>query len=556
MPPPPLPNYNFPYEEFTVDPNQESETHGFGRPYATPMTMTSQDGSILYETEDFGLLYEIVCSNDAKTLEQYLAAAPRIIRQASSVLIGKHGIDDNEDCFLNAAQSGCLDVLKILLIHFMKEEEDVEVQARFKQRRYKLLNRAAKWGHIEVVKYLLDNQPLYADIHARGSHGHTALLCAADLYNTQFLVPPGEDRASASKNEAVMNLLLDRGACAADAITFWNDKEKLSNTVLTLAVQWASPELIKRLIASGADPNTMVMRGPGELNYWNQQESFNEVSALFFACTHANPEAVRTLIDCGGTTVDVADILSSRDGRGSIPLHWATQSELPAEFDGFPDLKEIAQNIRNTIELLLDLDPTAINTKDNDGNTPLHYAASSLSRHNKLYIPVLELLCDRGGDASVRNNNGETPLHALFRLRGDGTTFTDQDPVDTAAISVMLAHGASTTDTDNAGNTPLHLAASNLHWSEAVMYLIERGADPSQENLNRETALHRAAYGSYKGRNRLTRSDEKVRAQEHMLAVLVKAGGEESMDRADAEGKTPRQICKKTTDEWIMKDKC
>jgi ankyrin repeat protein len=118
----------------------------------------------------------------------------------------------------------------------------------------------------------------------------------------------------------------------------------------------------------------------------------------------------------------------------------------------------------------------------------------------------------------------------------------------------MLAHGASPTDTDNAGNTPLQIAAFSLHWTEALSYLLERGADPAQENLKHETALHRAACGSYKGRDILTRSEERIRDQEDMLAVLVKAGGEGLMDRADAEGKTPRQICKNTRDEWITKD--
>ncbi|KAF5965598.1 ankyrin protein [Fusarium bulbicola] len=340
MPPPPRPNYKFPYEQFTVDPNQESEARGSGRPYATPMTMTNQDGYVFYETENFNVLYQIVCLNDTKTLEQYLTAAPSIIPEASAVLIGKHGIDDSEDCFLNAAESGCLDVLKMLLSHFM-QEENLEAHARFKERRYKLLNRAAKWGHFEVVKYLLDNQPLYADVHARGSHGDTALLCAADLYNTQFLVPPGGERANATNNEAVMNLLLDRG-----------------------------PDIIKRLVAGGADPDIKAMTGPGEVNFWTQHDSFTEVSALFVACAHANFKAVRALIDCRDTTVDVADILSPRDGRGSVPLHWATQTEMPGECDGFPDLKGIVQDIASTIELLLSLDPTAINARDNDGNTP------------------------------------------------------------------------------------------------------------------------------------------------------------------------------------------
>ncbi|CVK94827.1 related to ankyrin [Fusarium mangiferae] len=507
MPLPPLPNYKFSYEEFTVDPNQESEADGFGRLYATPMTMTTEDGSILYETGDFNLLFQIICSNDTKTLERYLVAAPRIILEASKILIGYQGIHDNEDCLLEAVQTGCLNALKMLLSHFMQlREGDLMLQVRFKQRRYKLLNRAAKWGHIEVVKYLLDNQPLYADIHARGSHGHTALLCAADLY------------------------------------------------FLSLAVKWASPELIKRLIASGADPNTKVMRGPGGLIFWNQHDPFNELPALFDACTHANFKFVETLINCRDIAVGVTDVLFTRDNRGSIPLHWATQSRLPAEFDGFPDLEEIAQNIANTVELLLSLDPATINVQDNDGNTPLHYATRSEGRHNKLYIPVFKLLCDNGSDASVRNKNDETPLHTLFLLHRNNNSFTDQDPVDPAAISIMLAHGASPTDTDNAGNTPLHLAASNLHWTEALLYLLERGADPAQKNLKQETALHRAACGSYKGTHLLVRSDERIRAQENVLAILVKAGGDELMDQADAEGKTPRQICKSKRDEWILRD--
>ncbi|RBA22511.1 hypothetical protein FPRO05_00858 [Fusarium proliferatum] len=556
MPPPPLPNYKFPYEEFTVDPNQESEADGYGRPYATPMTMTTEDGSVLYENQSFDLLSQIICSNDTKTLERYLIIAPRIILEASKILIGYQGIHDNEDCFLQAVQTGCLDVLKMLLSHFVQlQEEDLVLQARFKQRRYKMLNRAAKWGHIEVVKYLLDNQPLYADIHARGPHGHTALLCAADLYCTQFLGAPSGERANATKNEAVMNLLLDRGACASDSFPFWNQKGKLSTTVLSLALMWASPELIERLIASGADPDTKVMRGPGGLIFWNEHDPFNELPALFDACTHANFKVVETLINCRDIAVDVTDILFTRDNRGSIPLHWATQSKLPAPFDGFPDLEEIAQDIASTVKLLLGLYPTTISVQDNDGNTPLHYAARSEGRHNKLYTPIFKLLCDNGSDASVRNKNGETPLHLLFRLRQKNNSFTDQDPVDPAAISIMLAHGASPMDTDNAGNTPLHRAASNLHWSEALLYLLERGADPAQKNLKQETALHRASCGSYKGTHLLVKSKERIRAQENVLAILVKAGGDELMDQADAEGRTPRQICKSKRDEWIARDK-
>ncbi|EXM14555.1 Ankyrin repeat [Fusarium oxysporum f. sp. vasinfectum] len=190
---------------------------------------------------------------------------------------------------------------------------------------------------------------------------------------------------------------------------------------------------------------------------------------------------------------------------------------------------------------------------DTDGNTPLHYATRSPSRHDKMYSPIFQLLCARGSDAGIRNTEGQTPLHTRFRLDDSGRVryyYFGKTPIDAATLLTLLAHGASTADTDKAGNTPLHIAAANLEWDDAVSFFLRHGGDPALQNLNGQTSLHRAAAGTYLGRDQRYKAPERIRAQEEVLSRLVEAGGVELMDLADAEGMNPRQICHKTRQGW------
>ncbi|KAJ4039046.1 hypothetical protein NW761_010337 [Fusarium oxysporum] len=111
-----------------------------------------------------------------------------------------------------------------------------------------------------------------------------------------------------------------------------------------------------------------VERGPWEDKFWNLPECTFEVNALYVACTHANFEAVKTLIDCRGAEVDILDGLWQRDSRVSLPLHWVTRSDLPKESFEYSNavVRDKAQSIANIVELLFDLDPTIINVTDND----------------------------------------------------------------------------------------------------------------------------------------------------------------------------------------------
>ncbi|KAI3575836.1 ankyrin repeat-containing domain protein [Fusarium oxysporum f. sp. albedinis] len=554
-----------PYYRFTENPNAEYKSQGLKRPWPVPMAIPHSDGSILYEKPTFSLLYTIIQQNDTKALQQYLTIAPWAVsiepvfandlwavpdRRSSSDGGASYG-GMNINYLQWAAQGGGLGVFKILLHHCTKGK-DPEIKIRFESQEFELLNEAAKYGQVDMVKFLLDNQPRYASIYERDSNGYTALLSAASAPNLDLPTSLQERRPGAAASEATMNLLLDRGACASDVLY---GNQKIRNTVLTLTVEWAGSRLIKRLIDGFASIDTKVQRGPWDEKFWNLHDCNFEANALYVACTHANFEAVKTLIDCRGSEVDVSDVLWQRDSRGSTPLHWVTQSHLPRENFGYSKdaIYDKARNIMNIIEFLLDLDPTAINATDTDGNTPLHYATRSPSRHDKMYSPIFQLLCARGSDAGIRNTEGQTPLHTRFRLDDSGRVryyYFGKTPIDAATLLTLLAHGASTADTDKAGNTPLHIAAANLEWDDAVSFFLRHGGDPALQNLNGQTSLHRAAAGTYLGRDQRYKAPERIRAQEEVLSRLVEAGGVELMDLADAEGMNPRQICHKTRQGW------
>ncbi|KAL6922585.1 hypothetical protein FSST1_006611 [Fusarium sambucinum] len=528
-----------PYHRFRVNPNDEFiGEEEFDRVF---MTMTDGDGNTLYESEGFPLLREIVPQNDLETLKQYFThapwAVPKLPNDGDEVIEGK-------DLFLIAVESGSLDILQWLLINATRDTDPTQ-PIRFKTCGYQLLNEAARYGHIDVVQFLLNHQPLYASIHDRDTMGYTAILSAADLYSDTYCYTAEWNKVCPETNEAIINILLDRGAYASNTVLHINNLEKTLDTVLTLVAKWAGPELIKRLVDCGADVHATVTKWTMEIDLRTSFPTVSDVDALAIACYHANFKAVKTLMDCRGVGVDVTSMACFQDSLGGLPLHWVTRNNLPDEFDYILEslLDERVRNITSIIGLLLDLDPTTVNTQDQDGSTPLHYATETFGRNSQLYTPIFELLCKRGGDASIRKNKGETPLHTLFGR------FMAKVPVDPAAVSILLAHGANVKDTVD-GNTPLHIAAGNLHFVDAVSALLDHGADPAVKNSLQETALHKAAVGRAWVSGVGCTAEKKRRLQEDMLARLVKAGGVELLDLQDAHGQAPRQICQRQREQW------
>jgi hypothetical protein len=159
MAPPDVSETESPYREFRVNPNDEfigeEDEYEYDRVF---MTMTDQDGSILYETDDLLLLSTIVDQNDVGALQQYFTIAPHFAPEPPN---GEEEIIETTDYFHLAVKSGSLDVLQWLLKNSPRDTVSTQ-PIRFTTRGFQLLNEAARYGRIETVKFLLAHQPLYA----------------------------------------------------------------------------------------------------------------------------------------------------------------------------------------------------------------------------------------------------------------------------------------------------------------------------------------------------------------------------------------------------------
>ncbi|KAG8667764.1 hypothetical protein FPOAC2_12944 [Fusarium poae] len=497
-----------PYEKFIHTPIKYYEEY-------IPVTITGPDGTILYENALFGLLHEIIRRDDVDSLQQYLAIAPEAI--------GSEDYDgpDYYSIFQFAHESGSFGALRFLLSH----QKTVPECVSYRQEMWPLLNEAAHKADVDFVRFLLDNQPAFASIHERDVFGCTPILEAASIWPGGY----GEvttREPSVEKSEAVMNLLLDWGASPSDVVVH---PERTTHTVLTSAVRWASPVLVKRLIDGGADVHAKVTARHVGLDC----DHIYNMTAVSFAALHANFDVIQTIFDYRGVGVEIRDIVSFRDSSGSYPLHWVHRGHMSRGQRPYMTEAERGQTIQDVIkftDLLIDIDRSAINMQDDLGNTPLHYATEHPLRNYKQYNSVFELLCSKGADASIRNNRRETPLHTIL-----SHAFT-ADNADTKALNLLCTHGACVRDNDEDGNSPLHLALAELGPVDVVSFLLEQGADPNCMNVEHNTPLHLATSHPHHGQ-------ESRKHQDDVIKMVSEVAGTVGVNvLLNGEGKTAQQL--------------
>jgi ankyrin repeat protein len=178
------------------------------------------------------------------------------------------------------------------------------------------------------------------------------------------------------------------------------------------------------LINAGADVNAIIM---------------GERSALGFACNIACCDApLEFLLKCGADPLLPAY-------EGETALHVAA-----------------AGGHLNKCRLLIEADQHTLEMRDWDGRNPL--CAAVLAGHPK----IVQLFESSGADMHTRDNEGNTLLH-----------FASDCP-DTLAVllHLLLTTGLRPNVSDNQGETPLHVAASAGN-KAAVQLLLRYGADPA-----------------------------------------------------------------------------
>jgi ankyrin repeat protein len=181
-------------------------------------------------------------------------------------------------------------------------------------------------------------------------------------------------------------------------------------------------EVLDILLAHGADINS-------PLNH--KLCPFGDYTPIHWVVGAGKPDLLRWFIKHG------AD-LNAADKNGLTPFNRAIQG-LGCREDDSEDLEEmfLADECKLLLEAGVDL-----TTPNNDGNTPLHYAAL-----NKL-TKIVQFLLNNGCPVNVKNKDEQTPLHIAVKSSSS------------EIVDVLLKHGMDPDDKVK-GETPLHKIASS-----------------------------------------------------------------------------------------------
>ncbi|BEI80117.1 hypothetical protein CcaverHIS002_0106460 [Cutaneotrichosporon cavernicola] len=194
------------------------------------------------------------------------------------------------------------------------------------------------------------------------------------------------------------------------------------------------------------------------------------------AAQEGQPGLIRSLL------ADNEKLINAKDEDGRTPLHWAATAnnlgvtQLLISNAADPE----ARDSLGWTPLLIAAaagpagERAKVDAANDKGQTALHYAAS------KGNVPMGRLLITRGAEINARDRANQHPLHRAATT-GNG-----------AFLNILLHPPEGRPKTrlntaDRAGNTPLHLALESGH-GEAAVILLEAGADRERPNSEGQVA--------------------------------------------------------------------
>jgi ankyrin repeat protein len=331
--------------------------------------------------------------------------------------------------------------------------------------------------------------------------------------------------AARTGNAEVVRMLIARGADASAR------ESSLGETALMWAAAENHPEAVRALIEHGADPNARS----DKLAYAKDRFGLEGVTtilprgswtALMYAARQGSLEAARALADAGadlkltdpdGTTALVLAILNGHfdtaamlaekgadpniaDTTGMAALYTAVDMNTLGEIYGRPGrpstdkltaldlLPILLAHGANPNATLKSPTLTRAHTPGEpslgEGTTPLMRAAKNGD------TAAIRVLMAHGADASLRQKNGTTALMLASGL-GRGTGVFAKDYATEAelfnAVKFLVESGVDVNATSEAGQTALHIAAQAS--DGIVKYLSEHGANLDAKDKQGRTAL-------------------------------------------------------------------
>ena len=325
---------------------------------------------------------------------------------------------------MTCARTGNVDAVKSLLAH------GAEVNAKESRRGQTALMWAAAAKHPKVALALTEHG---ADVNIRSNGGFTALLFAAqqgDLDSARILLEAGANVndatpdgsallvASVSGYEALAIFLLEKGADpnTADPSGITVLHAAVSEGILALsgkapreisanrgtdflpAPYWErpnAPELVKALLAHGANPNARIVQEPPQLPLCcripGSKISLVGATPFLLAAAASDPSIMRDLAASG------ADPLLATEKK-------VTPLMVAAGLGRFQDRKQSEEkSALEAVKLAVELGAD-INAVGENGWTAVHGAAYTGAD------AILQFLADKGAHWDVKDKFGQTPL--------------------------------------------------------------------------------------------------------------------------------------------------
>ena len=347
------------------------------------------------------------------------------------------------------------------------------------------LHFAASSGNTDGTEWLLQQG---ADVTAVDKENRTPLHAAAyGGYSIDLLIQNGADihltdnrgwlplHLAVAKNwrmrpfdDGVAEILFQNGSDITAV-------DKKGRSLLHLSAKSGRIQLSEFLIRHGCNVNARDISGETVLGELNKHPCYNAENILRL-------------------------YLANRGDQLAVDLHGRTVLHFAATHGCEPTLLD------NLLQQGLNIE-----TRDKNGETPLHRAAASGN------ATMTELFVARGADLSAVNHRGQTPLLLSFTASGIDCL------EERGAIEVLLEYKSDVRVSDKNGNTALHLAISRP--LRLLILIMENGGNVNAVNLHGCTPLHQAAY--------------KGSSVNHARALLR---GGASVHCQDKQGNTPLHI--------------
>lgn len=215
-------------------------------------------------------------------------------------------------------------------------------------------------------------------------------------------------------------------------INIWDyrDKNNDNSTVLHLSVSKNSYLITKMFIEY-----CKVLDKYSLQNFINETNN-NGITALHYASFTGNIKIIQLLIDKGA-------ILDIKTRKGLNIIHYCAQGNKPNSLMYFYIRLKDNYNFKFINELIKD--------GDDEGATPLHWAAYSNAEDVMMYLINLDIFQNRNQKQEFidkMDKNGYTPLHLSVKKKSE------------RLVKRLLQNGASSDISDNKHRTPLDLAFS------------------------------------------------------------------------------------------------